>query len=157
MAKKRKKSKDNKTWLYIGLAALLFGGLWLYRQSLKIMVTGGYFRVHKLNGLSLELRVFLQITNESNLKIDVQNFLGQILYKGSSLGTVVLFKPAQIQPFGVQEIEFKANISLLSAGTEIYNILTTKDFSFNPQDLRVKGTLKAEGVDIPINEALTSG
>lgn len=153
-----KKDKQNKSGGYLWVGLLAVGGLffYLYRQALKIMVTGGYFRVHKLQGTNIELRVFLQISNESNITATVQNFLGQLVYKGTSLGIVSLVYPASLPPFSVKELEFKASISGLAFGTELYKIITDKSFQFNPQDMRVVGTLRAENLSVPINEALLS-
>lgn len=135
-----------------GIAALVY---YLYNQAMKISITGGYFRIHKLAGTNVELRVFVQVTNEGNSRVDVQNFLGQLLYKGSNVGVVTLLQPTSIPSFSAQEIEFKAIVSGISVGMELYNILLKKSV-FSPQDLTIKGTLRAEGLNIPINEPLLS-
>ena len=135
----------------VGIAAYYF-----YNEAQKVIVSGGYFRIHKLQGTSLDVRVFLQLLNEGNARIDVQSFIGQFLYKGSSLGVVTLFKPGQVPPLGQTELEFKALISLTSVGMQIYEILKAGKASVNPEDFTIKGTRKAEGFNIPINEKLIS-
>lgn len=152
MAKKQKRSGSKILIIGLIAAGLIF---YVYRQAMKISITGGFFRVHKLVGTNVELRVFLQITNEGNGAVDVQNFLGQLLYQNSNVGIVQLFQPVTIPPFSVKEVEFVATVSGLAAATQLYNILINKA-QFDPQSMRIKGTLRAENLNIDINEALLS-
>ncbi len=162
MADKKSKKKKKGTgggggnkWLLVGLGFLVFAGVFLFRQAMKVSVTGGYFRIHKLEGTSLDVRVFLNVLNEGNARLDVQNFVGQLFYKQTSLGVVTLAFPAQIPPMGQQELEFKSLISLTTVGFEIFDLIKNgKNQVINPADFTIRGTLRAEGFNIPINEQL---
>ncbi len=155
MAKKTKKRGfPNKTLIIIAL--LVAGGYWLYNQAMKVIIAGGYFRIHKVNLTSIELRVFLQMINQGNVTVDVQNFIGQIFYGQTALGVVTLAFQGSIPPLGQKELEFKAVLSTTTIGMELYSILKTPNPQFDAGAFTIRGTLKAEGLSIPINEKLIS-
>jgi hypothetical protein len=160
MAKRNRKKSSTKKWLIIGVigvAALYY----LYNQTLKISVGGASVRVHKINVGNVELRIDMTIINESNLELDVQGFLGQVFYAQTSLGIVTQVRPVTLAAFQTGVVEFKAEISYASVGLEFWDelkalITKTKAAStlINPAAFRVIGTLRAEGLSIPINETL---
>lgn len=158
MGKKKKKSGgfNNRTLGIILLAGAAYYLYNAYQNVMRVMVGGASFRIHKVTLTNIELRVFLTIINQGNFNLTVQNFLGQVYYKGTAIGIVRLIKQTVIKPFDTSEIEFKSDLSVLSIGLEIFNIIKSKTNvnDLNAADLTIRGTLKAEGIDIPINEKL---
>lgn len=152
-----KKSKRNYTTLGIlliaGAAYYLYNA---YQNVMRVVVGGASFRIHKVTLTNIDLRVFLTIINQGNYNITVQNFLGQVYYKNSAIGVVRLVKQTTIKPFDTSEIEFKSDLSIVSIGLEIFNFIKSQSQvkDLNASDLTIRGTLKAEGIDIPINEKL---
>lgn len=157
MGKKKKKSGGfNRTLGIILLAGAAYYLYNAYQNVMRVAVGGASFRIHKVTLTNIELRVFLTIINQGNFNLSVQNFLGQVYYKNTSIGIVRLLNQTTVKPFDTTEIEFKADLSLLSLGTEVFNIIRSKTNvnDLNAADLTIRGTLKAEGIDIPINEKL---
>lgn len=154
MAKKRKsrKSSSNKQIGFVLLAGAALLAWYLYSNVRRVSVGGASFRVHKVTLNGIEIRILLTIINEGNLNLDVQNFLGQIFYQNSAIGVVTQVAQVTLKPFATGQVEFKADISLLSVSLDLYNIIKSKTFDAN--SLILRGTLKAEGIDIPINEKL---
>lgn len=152
-----KKSKRNYTTLGIlliaGAAYFLYNA---YQNVMRVVVGGASFRIHKVTLTNIDLRVFLTIINQGNYNITVQNFLGQVYYKNSAIGVVRLVQQTTIKPFDTSEIEFKSDLSIASIGLEIFNFIKSQSQvkDLNASDLTIRGTLKAEGIDIPINEKL---
>lgn len=152
-----KKSKRNYTTLGIlliaGAAYYLYNA---YQNVMRVVVGGASFRIHKVTLNNIDLRVFLTIINQGNYNITVQNFLGQVYYKNSAIGVVRLVQQTTIKPFDTSEIEFKSDLSIVSIGLEIFNFIKSQSQvkDLNASDLTIRGTLKAEGIDIPINEKL---
>jgi LEA14-like dessication related protein len=158
MGKKNKKGGglSSRTIGFILIAGAAYYLYNAYQNVMRVMVGGASFRVHKVTLTNIELRVFLTIINQGNFNLNVQNFLGQVYYKNTSIGIVRLLNQTTVKPFDTTQIEFKADLSLLSLGTEVFNIIksNTNIKDLNASDLTIRGTLKAEGIDIPINEKL---
>lgn len=156
MAKKRNKKGSTKKLIIVG--ALVFAVWYFYNQTMKVSIGGAAMRVHKVGLSSVELRIDLTIINESNLALDVQNFLGQVFYQATSLGIVTQVRAVTLQPFETGTVEFKAVISYVSVGMEFFNelkaLLNKQPTKINLADFTVRGTLKAENLSIPINEKL---
>lgn len=154
MAKKRKsrKKSNNRKIGIVLLAGAALLAWYLYSNVRRVSIGGATFRVHKITFSGIELRIYLVVINEGNLNLDVQNFLGQVFYQGSAIGVVTQVAQVTLKPFATGQVEFKADLSLLSIGIDLYNIIKDKNFDVN--SLVIRGTLKAEGIDIPINEKL---
>ncbi len=157
MSKKRNRKSSIKKAVIV---VVVVGALWyLYNQTTQIDIGGASVRVHKVNLNGVTLRILLSVLNRSRLDIDVQGFLGHIMYKGVSLGDVIQVQPVTLKEFATGQIEFQAEISWVSLGTEFYQEvkdLLTKGPN-TPIDwsaFTVQGTLRAENLAIPINEKL---
>lgn len=153
----RKKKGSNKKLIFIGLA---LGALawYLYRQTTRIIIGGASPRVHKVNFQGVELRIDLTVINESNLNVDVQNFLGRLMYGVTQLGIVSQVRPVRLTPFQTGIIEFSAKIDWASVALEFQDevraMLSGGANAIDWAKFRIQGTLKAENVSIPINEKL---
>lgn len=153
MAKKKKGG-----FLLLGLLAL--GAFWLFGQSKRITVGGAATRVHKITGSGLELRVDMQIINESSLDLDVYGFLGQIFFQKTAIGLVQQVAPVKLAAYSPGMIEYKAEISwasMLTLGFDLRAIMGGDISNWKKvplQDFSIKGTLRAEGFSIPINQPL---
>lgn len=152
--------KSSKTWLLIALGVAVVGGLWLMRQANRISVGGASVRVHKISAFGVELHVDLSIINESRLTIDVYGFLGQIFFKDTAIGVVQMLQPATLAAHAPGSVAFKADISyvsLLTLGLDLAKILKGDVTNFKSipwADFKIKGTLRAEGFDVPIDQPL---
>ena len=170
----------SKTWLHIcamskkAIAFLLLAGGALYfitRQVMKVAVGAASGRIHKVNANGVEVRINMIIINESRLNLDIQNFLGQIFYKGSSLGIVQQIAPVRLLPLQVGGIELKTTIGWTTLGLNAYDIfkIYQSNQSVEPtpgqatppktdliawDQFVVRGTLIAEGLSIPINTTI---
>lgn len=155
--KKRRKSRLLPLLLLGGLAYLVIS---LVRGVSSVLVGGTSTLIHKVDLQGLELRTFLTIINQGQLTLDVQNFLGQILYQGREVGIVRQVRPVEIAPFATSEIEFSSNIGWVALGMEFYQQaidLFRAQKSGAKIDLSaftIKGTLRAENLSIPINQRL---
>lgn len=156
-----KKSKDRRRKSLLPL--LLIGGLGflalrLVRGLSSVIVGGSTTAVHKVTLQGLELRTLLTIINQGQLTIDVQNFLGQILYRGVGIGIVRQVRPVTLQPMQTGEVEFSSQLSWASLGMEfseeLLNLAKTGRLPINLADFTIKGTLRAENLSIPINQKL---
>jgi len=152
--------KSSNKWLWIGLGTLVLGAFWFMRQANRISVGGASVRIHKISAFGVELRVKLAIINESRLTIDVYGFLGQIFFKDTAIGVVQTVAAAQLPAHATGNIEFKADIpylSLLSLGLDLASLLKGDVTNFKSipwADFKIKGTLRAEGFDVPIDQPL---
>jgi len=153
-----KKKKGSQVLILVGLLAL--GAFWLFSQTKRISVGGAATRIHKITGSGIELRVLMQVINESSLDLDVYGFLGQIFFQKTAIGLVQQLEPVKLAAYATGSLEYKADISfasLLSLGVDIYGILAGDMSNWKKvplQDFTIKGTLRAEGFDIPINQPL---
>jgi LEA14-like dessication related protein len=152
---KAKKANMRKLLLVAGVIVAVY----YFRTQLKRITLGGTSTiVYKFNLQQVELRTVQTILNESNASIDVQNFLGQVLYNKSPLGVTTLVKPVTIPGFSQANIEFATIISTTAVGLEFYqeilNLIQNQPTTIDWKAFTIKGTLKAEGLSIPINEKL---
>ncbi len=149
--------------LILGIGILAVVGFYLYNQVRRVSIGAATAMVHKLNKDGVELRIFLAVVNEANLTLDVQTFLGQIFYKGASMGIVQQTGKVNIPPLSVANIEMKTTISWTTLGFSAYDIFQQYQLNQNSTEPKpissliawdqfvVRGTLMAEGLTIPIN------
>jgi len=165
--KKRRKGRMSKILVVVAIVGA--AAWWLYKQTAKISIGGAAATVHKLNPDGVELRIKLSVVNEANATIDVQTFLGQLFYKGVSMGIVQQLDPVTIPPLKVGYVEFKTTISWVTLGFNGYNVFqiyqqnqgTNDQGQPNPQTalvdwaaFKIKGTLRAENISIPIESTI---
>ena len=154
--------KQTRTLLFIGLGAGL-----LYFLSQRTLALIGYgspsLRIHKVTFSEIEMRITLPIINQSDVPAPVSNFLGNLLYNGTSLGTLTLVDPVTLPGFGQTNIEFRLVSGLFGSAYEILNILTNGNpLNFKNIDYKnvnwnvftIKGTLKVEKFPVPVNTTL---
>lgn len=161
MAKKkhRKKSPFRRLLPFLIVGGILFVTN-LFLQASSILVGGSRSLIHKITLQGLELRTFLTIINQGTLSLEVQNFLGQILYNGREVGIVRQVQQVTIPPFATTEVEFSSQIGWVSLGMEFYqNLLDlfNRQKSGEKIDLSaftIRGTLRAENLSIPVNQQL---
>jgi hypothetical protein len=155
MAKKKKGNNNKIIIIALALAAV---GYYLYQQTTRIIIGGASPRVHKINLNGVELRIDLTVINESNLNVDVQNFLGRLMYGPAQLGIVSQVRPVRLTPFQTGIIEFQAKIEWVSVALEFQDevraLINSGTNNIDWSKFRILGTLKAENVSIPINEKL---
>ncbi|MEZ4925566.1 MAG: hypothetical protein R3A50_04770 [Saprospiraceae bacterium] len=167
----------NKKLLKFGAIALGFYIIsnWVTRRTYsKISVQARGFRIHKLLGDSVEFRLFLRVTNQSDIPAPVSGFIGQLIYLNPSgsandpssysvLGNLNQVAPVQVPGFGTVDIEFSMVSGLFGAAWEILNILTNGNpFNLSSVDYKnldlkrliVKGTLKIGVIPVDILTAL---
>lgn len=153
----RKKKGSNRKLIYIGLAVAVVAW-YLYNQTTRIIIGGASPRIHKINFQGVELRIDLTVINESNLNVDVQNFLGRLMYGITQLGIVSQVRPVRLTPFQTGTIEFAAKIDWASVALEFQDevraILSGGANAIDWSKFKIVGTLKAENLSIPINEKL---
>jgi len=120
-------------------------------------------RIHKVTLGGIEFRILLPIINQSDIPLTVSGFIGQVLYKTGSLGTVTLVNPTNIPSFGQATIEFKMESGFVGSAYELLNILTNgHPFDLNAIDYKlidwsqftIVGTLKAGKIPIDIKTKL---
>jgi LEA14-like dessication related protein len=142
--------------------ALLLG--WTKKQLNRISIGDAQSRIHKVNLNGLEIHTDLQIINSSDATIDVTAFLGQLYYGNSAMGTVHQASPVSIPPFTTDSVQYVCNISWLGAGSQLYNayqsVFTNSQLTIQQKvqafisKFRIKGTVKAEGLSIDIDQQL---
>lgn len=150
--------------IIVGLA--IAGGLlwWLSKRTRSLISYGSpSLRIHKVTLSSIEIRVKLPIINQSDVSAPVTAFLGDILYNGSSLGSLTLVNPVTLPGFGKTDLEFSLVSGLFGTAYQIVNILTNNnplDFAsinYNNVDWSkfiIKGVLKVANVPIQIETNL---
>lgn len=156
--KKSKKSGGRRLLPFLLIGGLAFLAYRIFSGVASIIVGGSTTMVHKVNLQGIELRTFLTIINQGQLTIDVQNFLGQILYKNIQVGIVRQVRPVQLAPFQTAEVEFSSQIGWASLGMtfseELLTLWKSGKIPINLADFTIKGTLRAENLSIPINQKL---
>ena len=144
-----------------GIGYILY--LIFQRTIAKISYGAPTMRIHKVTGNGIEFRIFLPIINESDIPAPVSGFIGQVFYKGGSLGTVTLVQPVELPGFGQTTIEFKMESGLVGTAFELLNILTNgnplnyKDIDYKNIDwsqFTIKGTLKVGKIPVDVNTKL---
>jgi hypothetical protein len=155
MGEKKRKSRLLPLLLWGGAAFLVIR---LARGVSSVLVGNTTTMVHKVSLQGLELRTFLTVINQGQLTLDVQNFLGQILYHGAGIAIVRQVRPVRLQPMQTAEVEFSSEISWASLGMQFSDeLLTLWKSGKLPIDLSkftIKGTLRAENLSIPVNQPL---
>ena len=147
----------SKKKVVIVVAVIGVVAYYLLQNIRRVSVGSSTVRVHKVNFNGVELRVTTPIINESNLTIDVIGFLGQLFYKGMAFGTVTQVAAVKIPSFSTGSVEFSANLGLLSLGQigfDLFNVIKADWKKVDWSLFTIKGTLKAEGLSIPINQKL---
>lgn len=151
------------------LGGVFFLSNWLKNRTLnKITYSAGGFRVHKITASSIEFRMVLRVTNQSDVPAPVTAFIGQLLYRNANgtiavLGDLTQVAPVELPGFGSANIEFSMVSGLLGSAWEILNILTNG----NPTDpskinyanvdfkrFLIKGTLKVGVLPVDIETTL---
>lgn len=133
-----------------GIGIALF---FLVRRTVaKISVGSAGVRVHKLNLSEIILRIDLPVINESQIPATVTGFLGQIFYGDYQVGVVQLLHQVDIPGFGQAMVQFQANISVVSALQQIYEILTKPPIDWSK--FRIRGTLRIGPLPVDIDQKL---
>lgn len=163
-----KSAKRILTIAAVGIAAY-YALQWFTRRTVaKISYAAGGFRVHKIDFSSVEFRIGMTVTNESDVPATVTGFLGRLVYAwpdkpASVLGDLTLVEPKEIPGFGRVDLEFRMVSGLFGAGFEILNILTDghpTDFSAIDYSrvamnrFKILGTLKVLGFPVDVDSTL---
>lgn len=160
MAKKGKRSRATTVLLGAAIVAVV---IWLSRRAInKVSIGSPTMRLHSFGPEGIEFRIILPIINESDIPVTVSGFLGQLFYKGDSVGMINLERPAQLPGFGKGDIEFSVTTGYVGTALEIVSILTNgtfkpKDVSYSNIDwslFRVQGTLKIGSLPLDVNTQL---
>lgn len=141
------------------------------RQLGRIAVGNTKASIWKVNFSNVEIRTQTEILSGADIPVTVQSVYGQITYKNQYLGTVQTLQPITIQPRKTTLLDVTSSIStsslisILGLGNVIQlNELINWDFSkvkerllerlkqISPSALRLKGTLKAEGINLDFDE-----
>lgn len=127
------------------------------RTATKISIGSAGVRIHKINFDGVELRIELPVINESDFPAPVSAFLGQVYFGNTAIGLVQLQQPVQLPGFGQAIVPFRANLSLLSIGTTVWDIIQQSDGNAKNIDwskFSIRGTLKVGPLPIDVNEKL---
>jgi hypothetical protein len=163
MGKNKEKSGKSTLRKLVPLALIGIGiwALFVVRNAASIMLGGASTLIHKINLQGMELRTKLIVINPGNLNVDIQNFLGQIYYKGVALGiTNMVNNPVRIGPFETKEIEFATQVGWIGAASQFYEQFfdlfrkQNKGQKIALEGFTIRGTLRAENLNIPINQPL---
>ena len=151
MAKKLFKSKKNQKIFYYGLiGAAVIGGLYLIKKGAAGSRIQWYSKKFKISGG--KLFYFVDIINPSNSGITLNNiFLN--FYKDNYLLGRVFFNTVTTIPANSQ-----VTISIPVTVAPVGIALLIKDLITNikgPIKIRITGGVKAENVNIPIDEKMT--
>lgn len=158
---------------FITAAAFLVGGYFLIRSFqkrtiAKINYAAGGFRVQHIDLKSVEFRVGMTITNESDVPAPISNFIGRLIYNWpdkspSVLGDLFLVEPKQLPGFGQVNLEFRMVSSITGSAFEILNILTNgnpfslSSINYKNVDMtrfKIIGTLKIGPLPLDIDTTL---
>lgn len=145
---------DKKTQRSI-LWGLLLVGIVYYigkRTAAKISIGSAGVRIQKISIGGIQLRIDLPVINESDIPAPVSAFLGQIFYGANPIGLVQLVQPVQVPGFGQVIVPFKADMSLVSLGQQLYDIISKPPVDWSKFSIR--GTLKIGPLPIDVNEKL---
>lgn len=142
--------RTNNLLLIAGIGVAIY--YFAQRTAAKISIGNAGVRIHKISFSNIELRIDLPVLNESQVPATVSAFLGQIFYKMTQIGVVTLIKPTDIPGFGQTSIQFRADISTISAGQAIYQILSNPPIDWKL--FRIRGTLRVGPLPIGIDQSL---
>jgi len=145
--------KQTRNYLLIG-GFIYVAYLFAKRTAAKISIGNAGVRVHSINLGNIQLRIDLPVLNESQIPASVDGFLGQIFYGANSIGTVTLLQSSDIPSFGQTMVKFRADISTISAGLQILQILQNPPIDW--QMFRIKGTLLVGPLPIDIDQKLVA-
>lgn len=159
----------------IVIAAVAFLGLMFLvarRTISKITYSAGGFRVHRISFSEVEFRVYMTVTNQSDIPAPISAFIGQLLYSWPSkpaapsvLGELRLMQPRELPGFGSVELEFSMTSGLLGSAWELLNILTDGNptdlgkisyKNIDPKRMAIIGTLKVGTLPVDIKTTLAS-
>lgn len=151
-------NKRTKTIVVIGLAAGLL--YWLSQRTIALISVGTpSMRIHKVTLNEIEMRITLQVMNQSDVPAPVSSFLGALYYDNSSLGTLTLVNPVMLPGFGQTTLEFRLVSGLFGTAYEIVNILTNGNplnfgnINYSNVDwskFQIRGTLKVGRLPVPV-------
>lgn len=152
------KSKD--LFLWAGAGFLVW---YLAKQSQRIDIGSASISFLKLEGNGIRLKVKVPVLNRSDITATVQGFLGQLLFKNSSLGTIQLDHQVVIPARGTAEPEFVTVLPFASLAVEIWTFLRATVLNetlpptsevINWGDFRVAGTLYVSGLAVDLNQKI---
>ena len=161
MAKKKK-----KTGLFL-LAGLALLGYMLYNQSKRVELGAPTITRFQLQSGGVRLTLALPVFNLSDFTLRLSQFIGFLTYKNGTLGTIMLVQPTDILARAQSVPEFSVVIPYTSIAFELYDLFKEKipglpapqpgqpslpAPSVNWSDIRIKGTLYADGLRVDINE-----
>lgn len=86
----------------------------------------------------------LKIFNVSNSPINIDSIVGDLIFKGSTVGVISYQTPTTIAGNSEKRINFKITPDLTGVGMAIYNFIKSTDKK--KMDLVFKGVVNAEGL-----------
>lgn len=130
---------------YIGLGILAAFGIWKYFRKGNAATRLRFIA----DGISLSKGIIyftLKIINGANAGIKIDSIIGDLIYKGNTIGVVSYQTPTEILANSEKRIKFKITPDLSGAGMAIFSLLTSSKEERKKVNFTFKGTVNAEGV-----------
>lgn len=162
--------KQKQIFLAVGVGL----ALWYFTaQSKRFDIGSAAVTGAKLTGSGIRLNISLPVINRSDFDIPITGFLGQLLFRGSQVGTIQQVASVTLPARSQSAIQFTTTISFLGALGPLLPLLNSLAKKYigvslpgvvvDPNaplpalsDLRIMGTLYVNAVAVDINQSLTA-
>jgi len=139
---------------FIGGAAILylaFKSIGNYvSNNLSLVKTS--IKTGSITASGIPLVVALHIQNKTNLAIPIDGFSGGIFYDNNEIAPVEINSTVTIQPNKVSIVQIDSFINFLNISSTIKNLIASGQLLAG---LNLKGDLRFEGVNVPINHSIS--
>jgi len=139
---------------WAGIAALLYFGLQYLGSAIssKIGVGKILIKVKNLTFSGVTVELTLPIINNTDISLPVSSFYGQLLYGTYALADLQVQGPVSVAAKSTTPLFVDAAISFAELSGQLVSMIQSGEWI---NALRVKGTLNADGLNIPVNQPLT--
>ncbi|MCB0707435.1 MAG: hypothetical protein KDC34_19095 [Saprospiraceae bacterium] len=145
--------KQDNTLKYLGVAAIFYFGLkWLgNRVYTNLLIGTPAIESKTVTAQGINLTISIPITNQSNVSLPIQSFIGGLVYGQYALADLNMIGPVNIESGETTLININAFINYQNLANQIISIVTSGDWL---NAARVVGVIKASGLSIPVNQAI---